>query len=174
MIQNTEQSPSLNTGICGQQNNTKGQDKTVDNSQVVCLAWSKTVIKEGKNFNGCVDLRREEGWPPKITAIPYQVLILWALCGARRASLCYFPLKYVCISQDSTREPHSTGTVSSYLRLLLGFLSMASASARFWLLFCLSCVCVGGSISLRKRLSLLERKELIMSPIKRGNWFSFL
>lgn len=42
--------------------------------------------------------------------------------------------------------------------------------------FCLPHVWVGGSrgFSWRERLSRLERRELIMSPIKRCNWFSFL
>lgn len=83
---------------------------------------------------------------------------------------------YVFVSQDSARELSITGTVSSDLRLLLGFLSVTSASAGFWWSFCLSYVCVGGSRSFsgNGRLSPLEVRELIMSPLKRSNWFSFL
>lgn len=58
-----------------------------------------------------------------------------------------------------------------------GFLTMVSASAAFWWGFCLSRVCVGGNISFfswGERLSPLGRRELIMSPIKRCNWFSSL
>lgn len=58
-----------------------------------------------------------------------------------------------------------------------GFLSMASSSAAFCWGFCLSRLCVGGNISFfswGERLSPLGRRELIMSPIKRCNWFSSL
>lgn len=83
---------------------------------------------------------------------------------------------YVFVSQDLSRELSVTGTVSSYLRLLLGFLSVTSVSAGFWRSFYLSYVCVGGSRSFlwNGRLTPLEIRELIMSPLKRSNWFSFL